>query len=706
MYGNYHERKFDALTFTFRLEHYANILFEDIVNSYRPKYITRANLFRINSIMHLFSDALQQNGIFSESLDNSLELLSGALEVRRFSFSQYIDIFNSFSESVQSIVNTHFTGFHKNNLRRIIDTIGTEDMLPKYLKHSRAPHDTEFLNKVSEQFLRDIVAGSFGLQQLDNFTSNILKTLREQKKESDADNLSLLMSYDPRKTVCPILNPYQSLYNRIYLGNKGYNLLRMSSLGLPVPPGFIITTEVFRCLGAINRFQNARDHLAKKIKEHMISLEDITGKKLGNPDNPLLVSVRSGGAISMPGMMNSFLNVGINESIVKGLIIQTGKPWFAWDCYRRFLQFWGMSFGMERDTFDSIIDSLKKKYGINRKSQFTPDQMKEVTFAYRDAVEDLGIEIVDDPESQLANVISQVFASWFSLKAQKYRDIMGLSEHWGTAVIVQAMVYGNLNHNAGSGVIFTRNPHESNDSVMLWGDFAVANQGDDIVSGLVKTLPVSNEQRMTEGRITDNSLQDSFPEIYNELQRFVYDLIYRQRWSAQEIEFTFEGTKKDNLYMLQSRDMTITKQESLEAFVPTQELSEQYLSSGIGVGGGALSGRVVFNLDEIHAFREKDPSLSLILVRSDTVPDDIMLISSVNGLLTARGGSTSHAAIIANRLGKTCVVGCNYLLVLEHEKKCSINNQTIMTGDFLSIDGRSGSVYSGKHPVQEITIVD
>jgi pyruvate,orthophosphate dikinase len=332
--------------------------------------------------------------------------------------------------------------------------------------------------------------------------------------------------------------------------------------------------------------------------------------------------------------------------------------------------------------------------------------MKEVALAYREAVEKIGIEIIDDPESQLNTVISQVFSSWFSKKAQEYRDIMGLSEHWGTAVIVQAMAYGNLNHTTGSGVIFTQNPHKTDDSVVLWGDYAVANQGDDIVSGLVRTLPVSNEQRTFEGRITDKSLQDSFPEIYNELQRFVLDLINRHRWSAQEIEFTFEGAEKHNLYFLQSRDMTITKQESLKAFVPSQKLSAQHLSNGIGVGGGALSGAAVFNLDEIHDFREQDPYLPLILIRSDTVPDDIMLISSVDGLLTARGGSTSHAAIIANRLGKTCVVGCNYLIVKEHEKQCTINEQIIKTGDFLSIDGRSGSVYFGKHPVQKMTIME
>jgi pyruvate,orthophosphate dikinase len=237
---------------------------------------------------------------------------------------------------------------------------------------------------------------------------------------------------------------------------------------------------------------------------------------------------------------------------------------------------------------------------------------------------------------------------------------------------------------------------------MLWGDFATGAQGEDIVSGLVKTLPISNEQKPFEDRTSEISFEDSFPEIYNTLLKISKDLIYQERWGAQEVEFTFEGKDSENLYILQTRDMAIAREESFTAFVPSKKLSSGYLSRGIGVGGGALSGRVVFDLDEIRELREKDPSTPLILIRSDTVPDDIRHISAADGLLTARGGSTSHASIIANRLGKTCVVGCNNLIVWEHEKRCKINNRLIKVGDFLSIDGRNGSVYAGRHTAKEI----
>jgi pyruvate,orthophosphate dikinase len=264
------------------------------------------------------------------------------------------------------------------------------------------------------------------------------------------------------------------------------------------------------------------------------------------------------------------------------------------------------------------------------------------------------------------------------------------------------MAYGNLDTSSGTGVLFTRNPQESGDRVMLWGDFANGAQGEDIVSGLVKTLPISNEQKPFEDRSSQRSFEESFPEVYGKLLSISRNLIYVERWGAQEIEFTFEGKDAENLYILQTRDMALRRKESFMAFVPSERLSASYLSRGIGVGGGALSGRAVFDLDEIHELREKDPNTPLILIRSDTVPDDIRHISAADGLLTARGGSTSHASIIANRLGKTCVVGCNNLVVWENEKKCSINDGLIRVGDFLSIDGRNGSVYAGEHAAKEI----
>jgi pyruvate,orthophosphate dikinase len=361
-----------------------------------------------------------------------------------------------------------------------------------------------------------------------------------------------------------------------------------------------------------------------------------------------------------------------------------------------------MSYGIERDKFDEMMNSHKGKYHVLKKIQFTPEQMRELALSYRQRIIEHGIEVSDNPMVQLRTAIEQVFQSWFSKKAQAYREIMGMSENWGTAVIVQTMAYGNLDTNSGTGVLFTRNPLGAGDRVMLWGDFAIGAQGEDIVSGLVRTLPIANAQKPVEDRTSDISSEDTFPEIYNALLKISKKLIYNERWGAQEIEFTFEGKESENLYILQTRDMAITRKEGFMAFVPSQKLSSSYLSRGIGVGGGALSGRVVFDLDEIHELRTKDPETPLILIRSDTVPDDIRHISAADGLLTARGGSTSHASIIANRLGKTCIVGCNHLTVWEQEKRCSINDTIIKTGDFLSIDGRNGSVYSGKHQAREI----
>ncbi len=702
MCGTYSEKKFNALSLTYRLENLANILFEELIRTFNYRFITQATLFRISRWMNLFFRALRTDGISSNRLENMMELLTSALREMRFSFSQYIDIFRGFSEGVQDIMSTYYSDIHKHNLKNIILRMGKDKILPRYLDAGSGRDEFEVVNTVTEKFLRDVVSGSLGLQQLDNFIGRILKTLFEQAEGLDAGHLDLLLSYDPGKSLSVIHSPNEAANDRIHLGNKGYNLVKLASLGMPVPPGFIITTEAFRCMPAISRFGPVRDHLNKEVEDQIKALEKLTGRKFGGGGNPLLVSVRSGAAVSMPGMMNSFLNVGLNQAAVEGLIRQNAKPWFAWDCYRRFLQCWGMFFGIERNVFDAIIDSFKKKYDVGVKIQFTPEQMKQVALAYRDAIQDHGVTISDDPKTQLETAISLVFQSWNAPKAQTYRKILGMSEDWGTAVIVQAMVYGNLDSTSGTGVLFTRNPRGSGDRAMLWGDYTTGAQGEDVVSGLVKTLCISGEQRLVEERTSDMSLEDRFPEIYSSLLKIVKNLIYNEKWGAQEIEFTFEGEKKENLYILQARDMAIGKKDCLAAFAPSPALASSYLSSGIGVVGCALSGRIVFDFDDIETFRQTDPALPLILIRSDTVPDDIGYISAVDGLLTARGGATSHAAIIAKKLGKTCVVGCNKMVVFEEYKKLQLSNKVINAGDFLSIDGRNGSVYFGRHPVEEM----
>jgi pyruvate,orthophosphate dikinase len=286
-------------------------------------------------------------------------------------------------------------------------------------------------------------------------------------------------------------------------------------------------------------------------------------------------------------------------------------------------------------------------------------------------------------------------------KARAYREIMGISQDWGTAVIVQAMVFGNLSSSAGSGVLFTANPHRKMRRVVLWGDFTPSNQGEDIVSGLVSTYPISNEQGELSDREEEMVLEETFPAVYDYLDKMAKLLVYEKRWNPQEIEFTFESPEIEDLFILQTRDMVTKEREAILAFTPSEALYDSYLARGTGVCGGALCGKAVFSLKDIVELREKDPGTALILIRSDTVPDDIKEISMADGLLTARGGQTSHAAIVALRLEKTCVVGCRGLVLLKEKGKCRIKQKEVQIGDYIGIDGRNGSVYFGCHPVIE-----
>jgi pyruvate,orthophosphate dikinase len=328
--------------------------------------------------------------------------------------------------------------------------------------------------------------------------------------------------------------------------------------------------------------------------------------------------------------------------------------------------------------------------------------MKKVTLEYRDFIRDNNIEIEDSPFTQLYTTISKVFESWNTAKAKTYRKIMRISDEWGTAVTIQSMVFGNLGRDSGSGVVFTHSPRWSGDMIRLWGDYALGNQGEDVVSGLVKTLPISNKQAEVENRDIGTTLENLFPQTYKTIRNLAKELIYNRNWSPQEMEFTFETHHEKDLYFLQTRDMAIRERKKVMSFLTGPDTQSRFLGHGIGVSGGAMTGKVVFNLDEIHKLRKTEPETPLILVRGDTVPDDIEEIYEADGLLTARGGSTSHAAIVAHRLGKTCVVGSPNLLCNEKDSSCSLDQIHLQSGDWLSIDGREGSIYSGIMEIKEM----
>jgi pyruvate,orthophosphate dikinase len=702
MYGSYHEPKFDALGLSFRLESLANSLFEELVATMNLRIITRATIVQISRYLAFFVRALEIDGITSERLNKQLELLSQAIAIRRFSYSQYIDIFKGFSTAIKEIINRYYYNPHQDNLQLIIAQMGPDQVLARYQRGKKKQSQAAFASKVLETFLRNQVAGTLGLQSLDTFVSRILNTLNVQKEELSSSHLDLLMSYDPHQAICTIhaLNP--ATHDLIHLGNKGYNLVLLADQGIPVPPGFIVTTEFFRCQQVCSDYCASNEDFLHRVNEQKTYVEAATGAVFGSFSRPLLLSVRSGAAISMPGMMITFLNVGINEEIVEGLIQETGEPWFAWDCYRRFLQSWGMSFDIERDVFDAIMRAHKAQYGRKLKREFSTEEFREVVRAYRQTLEERGVSVPDNPDEQLQIAIYQVMRSWYSQKARKYREIMGISDNWGTAVTVQAMIYGNLDTNSGSGVAFTHNPQSTDDRISLWGDFTLGNQGEDVVGGLVRTLPLSEEQRRENGRREETSFESLFPHLFARLNEIVEKLIYEQGWGPQEIEFTIQSDTEEGLFILQSRDMALRTRKSYSVFAPSPEQDEACLGNGIGVSGGALSGRAVFDLEEIEHYRQKHPNDPLILIRFDTVPDDITEISATDAILSARGGAASHAAIVAYQLEKTCVVGCAELQVWESESRCRIGGHEIRAGDFLSIDGRSGAVYQGRYDIKTV----
>ncbi|MGD8887518.1 MAG: PEP/pyruvate-binding domain-containing protein [Desulfobacterales bacterium] len=701
MYGSYHEMKFDCLGLTFRLESVVNMLFEELIRDINLNLITKATFYQIYSLLRLFDKALKLDGISSVEFERQLEFLAHSLEVKGFTQTQYLDIFKGFAQAVKNIIHDHFHNVHGSNLNRILSQISLDQILPKFLPDNRLEDHEKLQHRVSEIFFRDQIAMSFGLQQLDLFLSRILSTLFQQSYKLPKDKLHQLLLYDPQNAMTLIDSSRSRVTGIIHLGNKGLNMVKLNNAGFPIPPGFIITTEVFRCRDIIDSYPPATDNFREQIAENIKVVENITGKTFGDPGNPLLLSVRSGSSISQPGMMDTLLNVGINEEITAGIAVQTDNAWFAWDNYRRFLQCYGMAFGLQRDDFDAIISDWKNRLGIPYKRRFSGQQMKRVALTYKEMIRESGIDIPEAPYEQLYMTIKTVLNSWESSKAKTYRKIMGISDDWGTAVTVQAMVYGNLAETSGSGVIFTHNPRWSGDTLKLWGDFTIGNQGEDVVAGLVKTNPISIFQQEIEMRDTDVTLETHFPEIYKALKVWAHELIDNKGWSPQEIEFTFEGPDIQDLYLLQTRDMTIRESKKVIAFDFEETNESAYLGHGIGVSGGAMSGRLVFNLKEIEEWRILEPGVSLILARADTVPDDIREIHAADGLLTARGGLTSHAAVVAHRLGKTCVVGCGDLICDERGKKCVFNQITVKSGDYISIDGQEGSVFQGLLRVNE-----
>ncbi|HEX3115983.1 MAG TPA: pyruvate, phosphate dikinase [Bradyrhizobium sp.] len=508
---------------------------------------------------------------------------------------------------------------------------------------------------------------------------------------------------------------------RDLLGGKGANLAEMANLGLPVPPGFTIPTSVCTYFYAHNKTYPAA--LKAQVEKALDHVGRLTGKAFGDPKNPLLVSVRSGGRASMPGMMDTVLNLGLNDKTVDALAEMSGDRRFAYDSYRRFITMYSdVVLGFEHSHFEDILDTFKDSQGYTLDTDLTGDDWIELVGRYKDAVaRETGKEFPQDPHAQLWGAIGAVFSSWMNARAVTYRRLHDIPESWGTAVNVQAMVFGNMGETSATGVAFTRNP--STGESRLYGEFLINAQGEDVVAGIRTPQDITEYARQESGS-DKASMETAMPEAFRELTR-IYTLLEKHYRDMQDMEFTVEQGK---LWMLQTRsgkrtakaalriavelanEGLISKKDAVSRIDPASldqllhptidpAAKRDVIATGLPASPGAASGEIVFSSDE--AAKLQADGRKVILVRIETSPEDIHGMHAAEGILTTRGGMTSHAAVVARGMGKPCVSGCGSIRVDYGRGTMSIGPRTFKTGDVITIDGSLGQVLAGRMPMIE-----
>ncbi len=691
IYGNYSEPRFDALGLSFRVENLVGRLLDDVVAEGVEHYVTRASLRRMQEALRRFERALAADGVDSRALDANLDMLESSFALRNFTFRQYQNVFQFLANSVTELSST--------------SVLSHEQVLHAVLVNDPRQCEARGLSvdAVAELVLREVLVSGLGLQALDRYLSAALRQISMLNGRLDSRGLTRMMNYDPERLVSPIHKAKRGTDDQTTLGFKGLGLKQMTAYGHRVPEGFVLSTELFGAMPAMS-YPPLYDDTIQRVHEAVGALERQIGLRLGDPRRLLLLSIRSGAAISMPGLMTTFVNVGLNDELVEVFAGRPETSWAAWDSYRRFLQSWAMSYGIDRHFFDAIMTEFKSRYGVGQKLDFTSAQMREIAFAYKSRARDHGVVFVDDPFAQVVACMRKVLESWDSAPARVYRQYIGVAEEWGTAVVVQRMVFGNLNRESGSGVTFTNNPLEPHSrQVRLFGDFAVRSQGEDLVGGLVFPWPISEAQRLGSPtyRGTEHSLERDFPDIYQQLLAVARDLVGEREFDPQEIEFTFESPAASDLYILQKRSAVQEQTRDAAYFDTTSPNYGPPVAVGMGVAGGAYSGRVAVSAEQIDRLVAEGPDENIVLLRPDTVPEDIGMITRVSGILTARGGTTSHAAVTAKRLGKTAVVECVDLDVAEKEGTVRLAGRELAVGDWVSIDGRTGNIFFGRIPTTE-----
>ena len=501
---------------------------------------------------------------------------------------------------------------------------------------------------------------------------------------------------------------------RELLGGKGANLAEMTKIGLPVPQGFTISTEA--CTQYYEDGKKINDEIQAQIMEYIEKMETITGKKFGDLENPLLVSVRSGARASMPGMMDTILNLGLNEEVVEVMAKKSGNPRWAYDCYRRFIQMYSdVVMEVGKKYFEELIDKMKAAKGVTLDVDLTADDLKELANQFKAEYKaKIGQDFPSDPKEQLMGAIKAVFRSWDNPRANVYRRDNDIPYSWGTAVNVQMMAFGNMGDDCGTGVAFTRDPATGEKKLM--GEFLTNAQGEDVVAGVRTPMPIAQ-------------MAEKFPEAFAQFKE-VCQILENHYHDMQDMEFTVENKK---LYMLQTRNGKRTAQAALkiacdlvdEGMITEQQavlmidprnldtlLHPQFdakalkaanvIGKGLGASPGAACGQVVFSAEDAKAWKEAGKKV--VLVRLETSPEDIEGMKAAQGILTVRGGMTSHAAVVARGMGKCCVSGCGEIKMDEENKKFELSGKTYVEGDVISIDGSTGNIYGEAIPTVDATI--
>lgn len=681
MYGQYREPKFEALGTIFKMEKAASKCMYTVANEVNLSYITAKTLRQIAHVLSLFYQGLQIDGITSQTFESNLAILRHSLSSSSFSLNQYINIFEFLSDSVQEIIQNSFYRRFDGILKVIVPMYASgEDDNP--ISHL----------KTSEWFYREMLSSSFLLQDLDSFIAKVLSSLNDMADLYSSKGLRNIVDFDEDMMITELHQPKPTIDNKVFLGAKGYFLKNIFQAEFPVPPGFILTTELFRRRDTIMDYKPLFEDFKEGIKHYVGNLEKISRQKFGCKKNPLLLSVRSGAPLSMPGAMNTFLNVGMNDEITEALSKQPNMGWTAWDSYRRFLQTWGQAFGLDRALFDNIVARHQKAAGAEIKETFEPEQMKKIAMEYKSLLAKHKVPLYDDVYDQLFATINEVLDSWDGPRARLYRKHMQIADEWGTAVIIQKMVFGNLHRTSGTGVVFTFDASTENPGIRLNGDYSLLSQGEDVVSGITNVLPISDHQQKTKKGSKGKSLQIEMPRTYQRLFKLADRLVNQLHFGHQEIEFTFESDNPYDLYILQTREQQIYKPE-VKVMYQTPPPRSKLLGRGISVGASVLNGYIVFNLDDLKQQKELHPDGKFIYVSGDTTPDDLPLIFECDGLITSRGGSTSHAAVTAGRLGKVGVVNCTDMVVFAQKKECAFGTITLIPGDAISLDAHTGSIY-------------